>query len=388
MALARRALAAQAQISNVTDFFAQVGAATSHPDAMDFTFGNPHEMPLSGLVDSMRRHVEPHSEDWFAYKANEDVARAAVAEGLTSELDASVDPADIAMTQGAFGAISLALHLLTDVGDEVITPVPGWFCYAPMLHAAALTPVPVPLADETFELDIDAIAEAITPRTRIVVVNSPANPTGRVYHRAQLTRLASVLDEASTRIGRRIWILSDEPYRRIRFAGVGFTSPASVYPWTVIDYSYGKVLLAPGQRLGYLALSPLLPKDERVALRDAFVPVQLAIGWGFPNALMQYAAPDLEHVGIDLVELERKRDAMHGALAAAGYRMTLPEGTFYLWGRAPGGDGDAFAKRLAARDVYVMSGSLFDRPQHFRISLTATRETIDRALPAFIEAAG
>ena len=103
--------------------------------------------------------------------------------------------------------------------------------------------------------------------------------------------LAAVLERASRTHGRRIWLLSDEPYRRIRFDGIGFASPVGSYPWTMIDYSYGKVLLAPGQRLGYLALSPLLPASEREELRGAFMPIQLAIGWGFPNALMQYSVP-------------------------------------------------------------------------------------------------
>lgn len=121
--------------------------------------------------------------------------------------------------------------------------------------------------------------------------------------------------------------VSDEPYRRIRFDGVPFASPAAAYPWTLIDYSYGKVLLAPGQRLGYLALSPLIPKAERDELREALFPIGLAIGWGFPDAVMQYAVPALEHVSIDLAELARKRDLMYDALAGAGVEVTRPEGT-------------------------------------------------------------
>ncbi len=124
-------------------------------------------------------------------------------------------------------------------------------------------PVKVPLVEGTFDLDLAAIDAAIGPRTRMVVANTPHNPTGRIYPRAMLQDLADLLEAASARIGARIWLLSDEPYRRIRFDGAGFTSPAAVYPRTLIDYSYGKVLLAPGQRLGYLALSPLMPEAER-----------------------------------------------------------------------------------------------------------------------------
>ncbi|MGB7817798.1 MAG: aminotransferase class I/II-fold pyridoxal phosphate-dependent enzyme [Ornithinibacter sp.] len=199
--------------------------------------------------------------------------------------------------------------------------------------------------------DAQPVRAAITGRTRIVVVNSPANPTGRVYPAQTWAALAAVLEEASRTHGRRIWLLSDEPYRRTRFDGIGFASPAAAYPWTVIDYSYSKVLLAPGQRLGYLALSPSIPAEERAALRDALMPIQLATGWNFPNAIMQYAVPTLDKLSIDLVELTRKRDRMVGALTDAGVEVTVPEGTFYLWGRAPDGDGRAFCDRLAERGV-------------------------------------
>jgi len=388
MVLSTRAIEARDSVAAVTSFFASMQGADGDAEALDFTFGNPHEMALPGLIDAMRAQLEPRSVDWYAYKSSERKAQEAVAAGLRRELGLGFETEDIAMTQGAFGAISLALAMLADAGDEVVIPVPGWFCYAPMLHAANLVPVGAPLAPVDFSLDVDEIARAITPRTRIVAVNSPANPTGRVYPKETWDALAEVLDEASRRHGRRIWLLSDEPYRRIRFDGIAFASPAGSYPWTVIDYSYGKVLLAPGQRLGYLAISPLLEPAERTALRDACMPLQLAIGWGFPDALMQYSVPALEDVSIDLAELTRKRDRMYGALHAAGYTLTRPEGTFYLWGRAPGGDATTFCAALADRGVFVMPGTLFDQPAHWRISLTATMETIERALPVLEEAAG
>jgi aspartate/methionine/tyrosine aminotransferase len=268
-----------------------------------------------------------------------------------------------------------------------VIPVPGWFCYAPMLRAADLVPVKASLTEPGFDLDLDAIEAAIAPRTRMVVVNSPHNPTGRIYPREKLQALAGLLDAASRRIGARIWLLSDEPYRRIRVGDAAFVSPAAVYPWTLIDYSYGKVLLAPGQRLGYLAISPLLPADVRTGLREATLPAQMALGWTFPDALMQHSVPQLESVSIDLGALAVKRERMLGSLLQWGYRMVRPEGTFYLWGEAPGGDAVRFADRLAERGVYVMPGTLFERPRHFRISLTASLEMVDRALPAFRDAA-
>jgi len=386
--LSQRTRSAAAEFATVKAFFETLRERTAdRPDACDFTFGNPHEMPLPGLVAALRRSVEPQDADWFAYKTNEAEPRAVVAAALTRELGLGFEPEDIALTQGAFGAIALAFRLVMDAGAEVVIPVPGWFCYAPVLRMADMVPVKVPLEPGNFDLDLAAIDAAIGPRTRMVVVNSPNNPTGRIYSRAHLLALAELLEAASRRIGARIWLLSDEPYRRIRFDGNGFTSPAELFPWTLVDYSYGKVLLAPGQRLGYLALSPLLPAADRDALRAALFPAQMALGWGFADAVMQHSVAALETVSIDLAALATRRDRMLGALEQWGYRMTRPEGTFYLWGAAPGGDAVRFADALAARDVHVMPGTLFERPGDFRLSLTASDAMIERALPAFQAAA-
>lgn len=383
-----RSRSAAAEFAIVQAFFeARARIASEDPAACDFTFGNPHEMPLPGLVAALKHSAEPLDKDWFAYKTSEELPRTALAKALTEELQLPFEPEDIALTAGAFGAIALAFHLLTDPGDEVVIPVPGWFAYAPMLREAGLVPVRATLTPGTFDLDLEAIADAITPRTRIVVVNTPHNPTGRIYSSDSLKALADLLEGASARVGARICILSDEPYRRIRFDGAGFTSPAAHYPWTLIDYSYGKVLLAPGQRLGYLALSPHLPAQDRTALRDLLFPTQAALGWTFPEAIMQYSVPALETVSIDIAALQHKRDRLLDALADYGYRMCRPEGTFYLWGEAPGGDAGRFADWLAARSVYVMPGSLFERPAEFRMCLTASEDMVERALPALKYAA-
>jgi aspartate aminotransferase len=383
-AVSGRARAADAEFALVRRFVeARFGEGEDPPGTCDFTFGNPHEMPLDGLVAALRQSIEPQRPDWFAYKTSEETPRTVIAAALSAELGLDFAPEDIALTQGAFGAIALAFRLVMDKGAEVTIPVPGWFCYAATARAADLVPVKVPLAEGTFDLDLAAIDAAINPRTRMVVVNTPHNPTGRIYPRAMLQELADLLEAASARIGARIWLLSDEPYRRIRFDGAGFTSPAALYPWTLIDYSYGKVLLAPGQRLGYLALSPLMPEAERQALRAALFPTQMAMGWTFPDAVMQYSVPALETVALDMDRLTAKRDRMYGALTQWGYRMVRPEGTFYLWGAAPGGDATAFAAALAQHHVHIMPGTLFDRPGDFRICLTATEDMIETALPAF-----
>ncbi len=353
------------------------------PGVCDFTFGNPHEMPLSGLVSAIRERAVPENKNWFAYKTSEEDPRAFLAERLSREMGMTFHPEDVALTAGAFAAIMVAFRLVLDAGDEAIYSEPAWFCYESMLHAADAVPRKVALKGPAFDLDLEAIERAIGPKTRMVIVNTPHNPTGRIYDRATLQALADMLDRASLRYGRRIFLLSDEPYRRLRFDGNGFTSPAEIYPWTLVSYSFGKVILAPGQRLGYLAPSPLMPEADRQALCDVMFSAQMAMGWCFPNAVMQYAIPDIEALTIDVAALARRRDRLIEALSDAGYEVLRPEGTFYLWSRWPEGDPERHWQMLADRDVFVMPGSILNAPNHFRISLTASDDMVERALPAF-----
>jgi aspartate aminotransferase len=353
------------------------------PGVSDFTFGNPHEMPLPGLVTAIRESALPHDKNWFAYKTSEEKPRAFLAEHVGRELGLTFDSADIALTSGAFAAIMVAFHHVLDPGDEAIFSEPAWFCYEPLLIAAAAVARKVALKAPSFDLDLDAIDAAIGPRTRLVIVNTPHNPTGRIYSRQTLEKLSQLLDRASTRIGRRIYLLSDEPYRRLRFDGRGFDSPAAIYPWTFIAYSYGKVLLAPGQRLGYLAISPLMPVAERQAFRDSMLAAQMALGWCFPNAVMQYAVPDLENLSIDQAALARRRDGLMNILGENSVETLPPEGTFYLWCKWPEGNPEQHWNELADLNVFVMPGSLMGARGYFRLSLTASDEMIERARPAF-----
>lgn len=385
MATSSRIRAADAAFSPVKRFYSssRYSERRSDPGISDFTFGNPHELPLPGLVMAIRERARPHDKNWFAYKTSEEEPQAFLAEHVSRELGLAFDPADIALTTGAFAAIMVAFHHLLDAGDEAIFSEPAWFCYEPLLLAAAAVPRKVALKAPAFDLDLGAIDAAIGPRTRLVIVNTPHNPTGRIYTRQTLENVADLLERASARIGHRIYLLSDEPYRRLRFDGRGFVSPAAVYPWTFIAYSYGKVLLAPGQRIGYLAMSPLMPEADRRSFSDSMLAAQMSLGWCFPNAVMQYAVPDLETLSIDQAALARRRDQLMSILGESGYGVLPPEGTFYLWTKWPVGDPAELWNQLADRNVFVLPGGIMNAPGYFRISLTASDEMVERALPAF-----
>jgi aspartate aminotransferase len=353
-------------------------------DVDDFVFGNPQEMPIPAFVDALQRAAEPRNKDWFAYKMSEPASQEVVAAALREELGMPFEAADIAMTTGAFGALAAALQLVVDPGDEVIINLPPWFFYEAMVVAAGGVPVKVAVDRETFDLDLAAIEAAITPRTRAIIVNTPNNPTGRIYPPETLRALAGILEAASARNGRPVYLISDEPYRRIRFDGAPFHSPLAFYPFSLMTYSYGKILLAPGQRIGYLALPPTMPNRE--AMRRAIMTVQFASGWLFPNAILQHAIADLETLSIDLDAMHRKRNRMVSALRGIGYDVRVPEGTFYLLPRSPWEDDMAFSRELAARKVLVLPGTVTEFPGFFRISLTASEEMVEHSLDGFAAA--
>jgi len=169
-------------------------------DVCDFTFGNPHEMPLDGIVAALRKRAMPRDENWFAYKTSDPHTQEFLAEKVGQELDLAFAPADIALTAGAFAAIAVAFRLILDAGDEAIFSEPAWFCCEPMLLAADAVPRKVKLKPPLFDLDLAAIEAAIGPRTRMVIVNTPHNPTGRIYDhetfRISLTASDDMIDRA------------------------------------------------------------------------------------------------------------------------------------------------------------------------------------------------
>jgi aspartate aminotransferase len=352
----------------------------------DFLFGNPHDDPIPEMVEAIRAAAVPQSPNWFAYRFNHEPAQQAVAAALHARLGTRFAAQDVTLTKGAGSAIAVALQALVEAGDEVVFISPPWFFYEAMIRSAGAAAIRVPTARGGFDLDLDALATAITPRTRMVIVNSPNNPTGRIYPPETLRALAALLTDASARADRTVWLLSDEAYHRILFPGAVFTSPTAYYSHSLLVYSYGKTLLNPGQRLGYIVLPPTMPADEAASLRKAFLLTQICSGAWFPDAVMQYALPALEPLCIDLPRLTRRRDLLVAALREQGYDLHAPEATFYLLPRSPIPDDEEFATLLAAEDVFVLPGHVVELPGYLRISLTANDDMVARSVQGFARA--
>jgi aspartate aminotransferase len=359
----------------------ELGPLANDPEACDFLAGNPEQPALPGYVEALQKWAVPQHRRWFAYGFSDTRARAAAAAALGQELGLTFDPDDILLTRGAHGALALALRMVVEPGDEVVFVSPPWFFYESMILGAGGTPVRVRVEPGTFGLDVDAIAGALTPRTRVVLINTPNNPTGRIYPAATLERLAGALRRHGGSGDRPVYLLSDESYSKVLFDGHRMVSPASFYERTLLAHTYSKSALAPAQRLGYLALPPAMPGRER--LRRMAMVAALATANAQPDAVMQYALPDIEHITLDLPRLQRRRDRMLGALRGMGYQVHTPEATFYLLPRCPSADDWAFARALAREKVLVLPGEVVEMPGYFRISLTATDDMVERSLAVF-----
>lgn len=350
----------------------------------DFVTGNPYEMPLPQIGDALARASAPRDKDWFAYKMSEASGARVAAQALRDRVGVAFRDEDVHLTSGGFAAILAALRCVADPGDEVLVTVPCFFFYEAMIYAVGANPVLVPARAGTFDLDLDGIRRAITPRTRVVLVNTPHNPSGRIYPREALAELGQILDRASAEHGRRIYVLSDEAFSRIIFGGAPFYSPSAEYPYTFLAYTYGKTLLMPGERLGYVALPEAMPAADRAAFRDLLPLTLAAHGWSFPNGTLQVALPELEPLCIDLSHLERNRDELVHGLRALGYEVSSAQGTFFLLVKAPWDDDAEFAALLTRWEVYVLPGYLAKIPGFVRVSLCAP--TVAGALPGFAAA--
>lgn len=254
----------------------ELGGAAPDPDLCDFLAGNPQEIASDQYVQTLKRWAQPADKDWFAYKTGHRPAQVAASRGLQTELGMEFDPDDIILTRGAHGGLGAAFHALVDPGDEVIYLSPPWFFYEALILGAGGTPVKVKLSPPSFDLDLEAISAAVTPQTRVVLINSPHNPTGRIFPAWQLERLGQILGDASLLHGRPIYILSDEAYSRILFNGHRMISPGAFYPRTILVHTYSKGALAPvsglasspfprkcqGESAFVWRLSPLAPPPE------------------------------------------------------------------------------------------------------------------------------
>jgi aspartate aminotransferase len=344
----------------------------------DFSLGNPDVEPPPAVLEALRRVAAGNLPGTHGYMPNPGYpeVRAAVAQKLGRETGLDFAAEDIFMTVGSAGACNVILKSILDPGDEVLVLMPFFPEYQFYIanHCGRMVPVET---DAEFLPDAERIAAAITPRTRALILNTPNNPTGRVYPERVLRDLQQVLE----RSGQPITVISDEPYKAFVYDGGHQPEVARSIAQTAICNSWSKSLGLPGERIGYLALSPQL--EDREALRRACAFSNRILGFINAPAIWQRVMLESLDEAIDPAPYEQKRNLLCDALEAIGYEAKRPEGSFYIFLKTPIPDDIAFTQRLAAEGVLAVPGTGFGRSGYIRLSLTIPMERIEKSIGGF-----
>ena len=384
-------------IRRMSDEGAKLKALYGPEKVFDFSLGNPDIEPPEAFCAELSRLAADTAKGSHGYMPNVGYPEVRLAVAARASLDQGIDipQANIAMTVGAAGGLNVVLKTILDPGDEVIVIKPYFAEY--FFYVQNYGGVFVPVAPtEDFYPDPEAIRAALTPRTACLIINSPNNPTGRVYSREHLAAIASVLQEQGRKTGRLPYLIADEPYRAITYGGIEVPSPMLAYPETIVVSSWSKSLSLPGERIGYIAVSPRCAEPK--ALMDGFGFSTRVLGFVNAPALMQRVVAALLGETADIDSYAKRGKLLSQGLGEAGYEFAEPEGAFYLFVRVPElpeagrpsssdlGLDVAFAMHLKEYNVLAVPGIGFGYPGYFRLSFCVSEKTISGAIPRFKEA--
>lgn len=352
-------------------------------NVFDFSLGNPSIPAPESVRASIERSLSELSPvDLHGYTPAPGLpaVRTAIAASLNRRFGTTYAAKNVFMTVGAAASVSCTLHALTAPGDEVIVIAPYFPEYRVWIEQAGAVCVEVPADPVTFQIDVNAVAAAITDRTAAIIVDSPNNPTGAVYTRESLTALADVLRAASEGREQPIFLISDEPYREVVY-GAEVPWVPSIYADTVVCYSYSKSLSLPGERVGWILVPDTMPLGDRVM--TAVAGAARCLGFVCAPALFQRVAADCVDEPCNVEAYECNRRALTEALSEYGYTYVEPDGAFYLWVRALEPDAEAFCERAKAYELLPVPSNSFGVPGWFRVGYCVSYDTIERSLPAW-----
>lgn len=353
----------------------------------DFTIGNPNVEPPAALKEEFKKLALNPIPGMHRYMSNAGYAetRKAIAEVLKEDSGLAFTEENIVMTVGAGGALNVVLKTLLNPGEEVIILSPFFVEYKFYIdnHGGVFKEVST---KDDFMLDIAAIEAAIGPGTKAIIINSPNNPTGVIYDASSLEQLGNMLRKKEAELGTDIYVVSDEPYAKISYDGVKVPSLFKYIDNSIVVTSHSKDLALPGERIGYLAVSPKVKNLSLVMEGMTFCNRTL----GFVNApaLMQRLITNLQRESVNIAEYQEKRDILYNNLTEMGFTMIKPAGAFYLFPKSPIPDDVAFIKAAQKYNLLLVPGSGFGKPGYFRIAYCIDKQTILNALPAFRELAG
>jgi len=348
----------------------------------DFSLGNPNLEPpakVKRVFEDLARDPAPGQH---AYMSNAGLmeTRQAVADYLNTFNRPRFSADEIVMTVGAGGALNVVLKTILNPGEEVVIPKPYFVEYNFYLDNHQGVPRLVETQPD-FSFNFDAMEAAMSEKTRAVLINSPNNPTGKIYPEADLKELGRLMSHYSAKFGQPIYLISDEPYRKIVYDGILVPSVFAAYPETFVVTSFSKDLSLPGERIGYAAAHPEI--SDKAMVLAGMVLCNRVLGYVNAPAMMQRAIARLLDESVDISIYQRKRDRLCEALGSFGYDILKPEGAFYLFPRTPIADDVAFVAALQDENILTVPGTGFGGPGHFRIAYCVSDQVIEGALPGF-----
>ena len=364
---------------------ARLAAKYGRENVYDFSLGNP-SVPAPPEVNQAIRDILDEEDTLYVHGYNqsnsgyEDV-RTVVAEHINKLHGTNFTSANIIMTVGAASGLNVAIKTFVDPGDEILAFAPYFVEYGNYAKNHGATLRAVPANTETFQPNLEKLAEMITEKTHAVIINSPNNPTGVVYSAETLTALAQLLTEKSEEIGHEIYIISDEPYRELAFDGVEVPYVTKFYRNTIVGYSWSKSLSLPGERIGYLVI-PSEIDDFENAVSAANI-ANRVLGYVNAPTLIQRVVARCIDCTTDLAAYDKNRVALYEGLTKIGFECTKPEGAFYLFVKSPFEDDVEFCALAKKYNILAVPGKSFACPGYIRLAYCVSYDTIVNSLPAW-----
>ena len=371
-------------IMELADYGRKRAAVIGKENVFDFSIGNPSTpapQEVNAAILDIVEHMASLADPSYTSTLGDIKTRQAVAADMNARFGCNAKAEELLLCCGAAPEVAAVCKALTTPGSEILVFAPYFPEYKPYVEQAGSVFRVVPADEPHFQLNLEALEDMLTPNTSAVIVNNPNNPVGSVYSADTIGRLAALLERKSMEFGHRIYVIADEPYRELVYGEAKVPFIPSIYPHTAVCYSYSKSLSLPGERLGYIYVP--FEADQGQDLYHAIIGAARAMGHVCAPSLMQLMLQRCAHLQPDLTVYDRNRRTLLEALRSYGYEIVEPEGAFYLFVKAPGGDDQAFSQKAMAKDLLLMPSSDFGWPGYLRLCYCVSHDTVVRSLPIF-----
>ena len=371
-------------IRQLSEFATARGAEIGYENVFDYSLGNPSVPAPQAFTETMIRLLQekdPMELHGYSQSLGIPAVREKVAASLNKRFGMQYTGNHIFMTTGAAGAIAHAVRCVSQPGDEILTFAPYFPEYGPYINLTGAKLRVVPADTEHFQVNLEAFEEMLTEKVAAVLINTPNNPSGTAYSTETIRQMTAIMTKKQEQYGHDIFLISDEPYREIVFAGVDAPYPSKFYDNTLSCYSFSKSLSLPGERIGYVAVNPACTDAELISAMCS--QISRGTGHNCPPSIIQLAVAEVLDLTSDLSVYETNMNILYKELTGLGFECVRPGGTFYMFPKSPEPDAVAFSEKAKKYDLILVPGDSFGVEGYFRIAYCIDTEKVERSLEAF-----